>query len=254
MLTHGSLFSGARLLDMGLEQAGFETRWTIEARDGKDITVEDPLQYERVDLLSGGPPCQKGSVLAHYSQPRRTYQTLWGEMLRFAKALRPSWVLVENVPGFQRQMVDWTADLHELGYGCAGQLIDSRHWVPQQRTRCFVIARLGVEGMALWHHLYAPSERSGPRAPEGHQAANHAERGRRGAEEMHIFTGSCPDCLRDGVFARHKARTIACVGAGNGVTVELAQFLGERIQEAEKSFVLRRHDSMPENPSGRFNG
>lgn len=237
MLTNGSLFSGAGLLDMGLELAGFETRWSIELQNGKDITVEDPLRYERVDLLSGGPPCQKGSVLAHYGQPRRTYQTLWHEMLRFAKALQPRWVLVENVPGFQRQMVDWTSELYQLGYGCAGQLIDSRHWVPQQRTRCFIVARLGVDGMALWHHLYASSERSGARRPEGHSTANHAECGRRSAEEVQLFSGSCPDCLRDGIFARHKARALACVGAGNGVTVELARYLGERIQTAEESLA-----------------
>lgn len=226
-LTSGSLFDGFGGLRRGFEDAGFQTKWTVDLLNGQDITKLDPADFERVDLISGGPPCQRGSVAARFTRSR-TKVTLWPEMLRFVQALRPAWVVLENVPGFQREMVDWTADLYQLGYGCAGQLIDSRHWVPQQRTRCFVIARLGVSGMALWNHLYADGERMeiGKRA----QAIRQRESG-------DVFSGNCPDCMPSGIFARVSQRKLALMGAGNAVTQPVARFLAERIKaviEAEK--------------------
>lgn len=221
-LTHGSLFDGFGGLRRGLEDAGFVTKWARDLIYGHDIETDDPAELERVDLISGGPPCQRGSSAARFSRSR-TQVTLWPQMLRVVKALRPSWVLVENVLGFQRQMVDWTADLHQLGYGCAGQLIDSRHWVPQQRTRCFIVGRLGAEGMALWNHLYADgngvegrerSEADGCRQPSS------------------VYVGPCGLCLRGGVFARLSDRKLALMGAGNAVTQPLAAWIGRRIVEA----------------------
>jgi site-specific DNA-cytosine methylase len=234
-LKQGSLFHGFGGLARGLEDAGFETVWAYDLLTGHDIAALDPRDSERVDLISGGPPCQRGSVLSHYKSDRRNYQTPWKEMLRFVEVLRPRWIVVENVPGFQRQMVDWTADLHKLGYGCAGQSLDSRHWVPQQRTRCFIVGRLGVEGMALWNHLYASGERIEARESTLFSEKNCTSSQRRSASKVQLFSGSCPDCLRGGIFAGHTAKSLACLGAGNAVTQTLAAWLGEKILAYERT-------------------
>lgn len=223
-MTQGSLFDGFGGLRRGLEDAGLVSKWALDLIYGHDIATTNPDSLERVDLISGGPPCQRGSIAARFSRSR-TQITLWPEMLRIVKGIRPNWVVVENVLGFQRQMVDWTADLHELGYGCAGQLVDSRHWVPQQRTRCFIVGRMGADGMALWNHLYADRKRM-----EGRKQPQELQESRQGGK----YAGSCPDCVRDGVFARLSARKPACMGAGNAVTQPLAAWLGQRIIETEK--------------------
>jgi site-specific DNA-cytosine methylase len=220
---HGSLFSGFGGIDRGFESAGIRTIWRIDAIEGKDIREERPEDYEFADIISGGPPCQKGSTAAAFSG-NRTKETLWPEMLRFVTQKKPSWVVVENVSGFRDEMVGWSLELQRLGYGCFGQGMDSRHWVPQQRTRFFVIGRMGADGMALRNNFYADGERM-----EGgkHSAAI------RQRESGNVYVGSCPDCLRGGIYSRVSARKSALVAAGNAVTQPLAEWIGRRIIEVE---------------------
>jgi DNA (cytosine-5)-methyltransferase 1 len=220
--THGSLFDGFGGLRRGFEDAGFITKWAYDQLYGQDLTTYDPRNAEPVDVLSGGPPCQRGSAAASFHRAK-TLITLWPDMLRFVEALRPRWVVVENVPGFQRQMVSWTGDIYRLGYGCAGKLIDSRHWVPQQRTRAFIVARLGANGMELWDHLYAAGERVEGADGQGRTRLR--------------FDGDCADCLPGGIFARVSARKLALMGAGNAVSQPVAKWLGERIAVLEAEEV-----------------
>ena len=235
-LTHGSLFDGFGGLRRGLEDAGFQTKWARDLIYGHDIETDDPTDLERVDLISGGPPCQRGSAGAKMSSSQ-TYFTLWPAMLRVVACLLPHWVLVENVPGFQREMVDWTTDLYKLGYGCAGQIIDSRHWVPQQRTRCFIVGRLEADGMALWNQLYA--------GEIGVQAGERKPR-----QAGITFFGSCSDCLRDGIFARLSSRRIALMGAGNAVSQPVATWIGRRIIEATTRQLGRDPEGSNQEPQG----
>jgi site-specific DNA-cytosine methylase len=235
-LTHGSLFDGFGGLRRGLEDAGFITRWAKDMIYGDDIERDDPAELERVDCISGGPPCVKGSHAAALHRSR-TKQTLWPAMLRVVEVKRPDWVILENVPGFQREMVDWTAELHQLGYGCAGQLVDSRHWVPQQRTRCIVVGRLGAVGVELWNHLYADGfgvER-GESTARAHAEGTGKELRGWSDQPRRPFNGSCADCVRDGIFARISARKPACMGAGNAVTQPLAEWIGRRIVDVAGS-------------------
>lgn len=224
-MRHGSLFDGAGGMRIGLEQAGFQTAWTVEILNGQDITKLDPHKFERVNIISGGPPCQRGSLLSSFHN-NRTKITLWKEMLSFIQILRPQWVLVENVLGFKQEMLYWSQELQQLGYGCAGQCISSRHWLPQIRTRIFLIARLETEGVALWNYLYSNVQR-------GEIRSGRCEEG----EQSQFFLGSCAECLRGGIFARVSARKIAFVGAGNAVSIPVAKWLGERIIEAESKLT-----------------
>ena len=218
-MTQGSLFDGAGGLRIGFELAGFKTEWTLDLQAGQDIKIEKAKNYKKVDLISGGPPCQRGSFAANFSRSRDS-TTLWSEMLQFTEKLRPKWVVVESTIGFLPEMVQkWTSQLQQLGYGCAGQCISSRHWVPQIRTRAFIIGRLEVTGVALWNHLF--SNRVGRiMEPEIRSKISNS------SQQQYR---PCSNCLRNGVPTRISSHHFACVGAGNAVTVPLATFLGNRI-------------------------
>jgi hypothetical protein len=127
---HGSFFDGFGGLRRGLEDAGLTTTWKRDIIYGHDITRDDPDELERVDLISGGPVCRNTSRAALW-QGQKTNESLWPYMLR---ALRSTeWVLVEQPASVDRQVIlGWVKDLERCGYGVAGRIIDSKHWVPQR--------------------------------------------------------------------------------------------------------------------------
>ncbi len=114
MLTVGSLFTGIGGIDLGLEQTGgFRIAWQVEIspyccrllayrwphipRYG-DICQLDFSQMEPVDVLAGGFPCQDVSLANRRREGLDGARSgLWGEFVRAIVALRPRYVLVENV-------------------------------------------------------------------------------------------------------------------------------------------------------------
>src|SRR5262249_4432784 len=156
---HGSLFDGAGGLRQGFEQAGIDTAWTLDILNGQDITTERPEDYEQVDVISGGPVCRKTSRAAAWHQ-QKTNESLYPHMLRFVAYLRPAWVVIEQPASVDKTLVlSWIADLERDGYGCAGRIIDSQHWLPQRRARWIIVARMGRTGLDLWNDLYPDSQR-----------------------------------------------------------------------------------------------
>ena len=113
-LTVGSLFSGIGGFDLGLERAGWSVRWQVEnepfcnkvlekhwpnVKRYGDITAVDPGQLERVNLICGGFPCQDVSVAGKREGLAGSRSSLYWEAIRIIDAVRPRWVLIENVPG-----------------------------------------------------------------------------------------------------------------------------------------------------------
>ena len=218
MLTHGSLFAGFDGIGRGFERAGIKTIWRVELLDGKDIREQDPLDYERPDILSGGPPCVGTSQAAAMSK-RRNLESLWPEMLRFAQALKTTWIVVEQPASVDREILaQWAQELQRIGYGVTGRIIDSKHWVPQQRARWFLIGRMGADGLALWNHLYP----DGQRIQRQNILRDEQPTGGR-------FLGSCSDCVRGGVYAGVSARKPALIAAGNAVTEPVAEWIARKI-------------------------
>ena len=138
-LFHFSLFSGIGGLDLAAEWAGFETvgqceyadyptrvlekhwpnvpRW----RDIRDVTAESVRErgIGRIDVLSGGFPCQPFSV-AGKQKGKEDDRYLWPEMLRVIRELTPRWVVGENVPGILRIAGRTVCeDLEREGYSVA---------------------------------------------------------------------------------------------------------------------------------------
>lgn len=166
-MTHASLFSGIGGFDLAAEWAGWTNMFNCEidlfCRRVLAYHFPNAVQYEdikttdftvwrgRIDVLTGGFPCQPFSV-AGKRKGTDDDRYLWPEMLRAIREIRPRWVVGENVRGF----VNWSegmvldtvfADLEALGYevqpfvlpACA---VDA----PHRRDRVWIVAHRADAG------------------------------------------------------------------------------------------------------------
>ncbi|MBA7490030.1 hypothetical protein ES702_00564 [subsurface metagenome] len=113
-----------------------------------DIKGVDPRNIPDFDLLCAGFPCQAFSVAGKRKGFKDTRGTLFFEILRVAKAKRPTLLLLENVKGLLnhdggRTFTIILQSLDELGYWIEWQVLNSKHFgVPQNRERVFIIGHL----------------------------------------------------------------------------------------------------------------
>ena len=163
-LTVGSLFSGIGGFDLGLERAGMKVIWQVEnnpfrkkilKRHWPDVELRDDIRtdtagLERPDLICGGFPCQDLSVAGGRQGLDGEQSGLWYEYIRLVRELRPTWVLIENVPGLLSQNAGQdfeivVSGLAAGGYGVAWRVLDSQYFgVPQRRRRVFIVGYLGA--------------------------------------------------------------------------------------------------------------
>lgn len=172
-----SLFSGCGGLDLGTARAGFRVlgsveidqhaittldRWTSRLPYAHRTYHEDILQVDpyglmaeldlvpgQLDLLVGGPPCQSFSGIGFRRGLDDARGLLLFEMARFAEALRPKAILVEQVKGLinftdsssQRVLEVFREQLHQLGYDTTWSLLNAADYgVPQKRQRVMIVA------------------------------------------------------------------------------------------------------------------
>ena len=171
------LFSGAGGMSLGFAGAGFEVVQAVE-RDKKaassyrrnhpevDVLTEDlrhlnpheclrrlGLRPGDLTIVMGGPPCQG------FSESNRRTRTLdnpknhlYQHLLRFVCAMKPAWVVLENVAGLRtvargEMLRRIQNSLRDLGYKAEWRELNAAEYgVPQVRRRLFVIAnRIGIE-------------------------------------------------------------------------------------------------------------
>ena len=114
-----------------------------------DFTTIKAGEYDPIDVLVGGTPCQSFSVAGLRGGLADERGNLALEYLRLAQRLRPGWVVWENVPGVLssnggRDFGAVLGGLVELGYGVAYRVLDAQFFgVPQRRRRVFVVGYLG---------------------------------------------------------------------------------------------------------------
>jgi DNA (cytosine-5)-methyltransferase 1 len=152
--------------------AVLEHRYTNVPNYGDFTRLTDaahPIHGAGVDLLVGGTPCQAFSVAGlrrGLSDPRGG---LTLEFVRLAQALRPKWIVWENVPGVLSQddgraFGSFLGALGELGYGFAYRVLDAQyarvdgypHAVPQRRRRVFVVGCAGGDAVRAAAVLFEP--------------------------------------------------------------------------------------------------
>lgn len=96
-----------------------------------------------VDLLLASPECTSHSVARGKKPHCENSRATAFEVIRFAKVLRPRWIVVENVIQMKRwsKFGEWIEKLHRLGYKTTFGILDAQfHATPQSRRRLFVVA------------------------------------------------------------------------------------------------------------------
>ena len=150
----GSLFSGVDGMALGLEWAGHDISWHSEINPYAssvltrhwptvpnlgDITKIDWSAVEPVDIICGGYPCPAFSTAA---RGRNTAPNLWPWMRLAVAAIKPTFVIIENVAAHVNREFDRTlADLAELGFDAEWEVITACAFgAPHPRRRLFCVA------------------------------------------------------------------------------------------------------------------
>ena len=166
-MNHASLFSGIGGFDLAAEWTGWNNVFNCEweefprkvlkhhfpnAKQYEDIKDFNATGYRgRIDVLSGGFPCQPFSV-AGKRKGSEDDRHLWPEMLRVIGECQPRWVVGENVRG----LVNWAgkdgrvgmvfeacySDLENLGYSVQSFIIPAcaAGNAPHRRDRVWIVA------------------------------------------------------------------------------------------------------------------
>ena len=171
MLKVLDLFSGIGGFSLGLERAGMRTiafceideycravlrkHWSgvpiyndIRTVTGRNIRA-DCFGGDTIDLICGGPPCQRTSCAAAI-HGKRTGETLWSEQHRLIEEVRPQWAIIEQPPGNKKWEAAVQGDLEGVGYHV------SRHepkaagvGAPHLRRRVFFVANRDGERLEV---------------------------------------------------------------------------------------------------------
>lgn len=168
------LFAGIGGFRLGLESAGhkcvgfceidkfarksykaiYGTEGEVELHDITKITNEEWRKFRgTVDIICGGFPCQAFSIAGKRKGfLDETRGTLFFEIARAAKEIKPPLLFLENVKGLLshdkgRTFRTILSTLDELGYDAEWQILNSKDFgVPQNRERVFLIGHLRGAG------------------------------------------------------------------------------------------------------------
>ena len=123
--------------------------------DYKDITEVSNEEFRKlrgkVDIICGGFPCQAFSIAGKQLGFEDARGTLFFEIARAAKEIKPRYIFLENVRNLLshdkgKTFTSMLNILDELGYDAEWQVLNSKNFgVPQNRERVFIIAHLRGE-------------------------------------------------------------------------------------------------------------
>ena len=163
------LFAGIGGFRLGMERAGHKcvgfceidkfarasykamhnTENEIEYHDIKEVTNEEFRKLRgKVDVICGGFPCQAFSIAGNQLGFEDARGTLFYEIARAAKEIKPRYLLLENVRNLLSHDKGQTFTrilkiLDELGYDAEWQVLNSKNFgVPQNRERVFIVGHL----------------------------------------------------------------------------------------------------------------
>jgi DNA (cytosine-5)-methyltransferase 1 len=226
------LFSGIGGFSLGLERAGFRTSAFCEIepycqsvlrKHWPNIPIHDDIRtFEpetgSADVVCGGYPCQPFS-LAGKRAGEKDERHLWSEMLRIIRAVRPRWVICENVAAHVGRGFDTVADdLEQEGFAVWPFLIPAcAIGSPQRRERLWIVA-----------HTKGITKRTGLREDE----PTKERRGRPrygGCEDRGWPTEPSMGRVAYGVPKRvDRLRAL-----GNAIVPQIAQMIGDAIMMTE---------------------
>jgi DNA (cytosine-5)-methyltransferase 1 len=133
-------------------QAIYNTKGEWTANDVTKITDKDWQQFKgKVECICAGFPCQSFSVAGkRLGFADKTRGTLFFEVARAAKQIKPRYLFLENVKGLLSHDQGRTFEvilqtLDELGYDAEWHVLNSKEFVPQNRERVIIIGHLRGE-------------------------------------------------------------------------------------------------------------
>jgi len=159
-----SFFAGIGGFDLGFERVGAKIVFQCEidkfcrsvlkkhwagvflAGDIKNVSSRDIPKSAKI--WTGGFPCQDVSLANQGKRKglRGERTGLFFEFVRLVERKRPSWIILENVPGLLnsnngedfRTILD---TLGKLGYGVSWRIFDAKYFgTPQRRRRVYIVA------------------------------------------------------------------------------------------------------------------
>jgi DNA (cytosine-5)-methyltransferase 1 len=156
-----SLFAGVGGIDLAFQNAGFKIEWANEI-DKKacdtynnnfqhkiicdDVKNLDGTKLEKVDVLTGGFPCQAFSIAGYRKGLEDERGTLVFELLRIAKEVNPRILFLENVKNLishnkGNTFKDIMQAIQDMGYKIKYKVLNTCEYsvIPQNRERVYII-------------------------------------------------------------------------------------------------------------------
>ena len=164
-----SFFSGALGLDLGLEQAGFKSVLACEIdKDARetiianrpDLTViddinkfntedfEDVIDFSKIDLIEGGPPCQAFSTAGKRKGFSDSRGNVFLKFLETIEKIKPKYFVIENVRGLY-------STKYELEFNEFSKYdIDERLYAKKGSALLYAVKRMEESGYNINFNLY----------------------------------------------------------------------------------------------------
>lgn len=161
VMTVLGLFSGIGGFELGFSSAGYQIVGMCECerfcqsvlrRHFPGVPIFDDIrglsgdavasECGRVDVVTGGFPCQDISLAGNSAGLAGARSGLWHEMLRIITEVRPTWVVAENVAALRsRGMGEVLRGLAAIGYDAEWHCIPAAAvGAPHRRDRVWIIA------------------------------------------------------------------------------------------------------------------
>ncbi len=188
-ITAVSLFTGAGGMDIGFERAGVKTVFanelmkeaaeTYNANHPDNVMVNDDInnvidllnEFEGVDFVFGGPPCQGFSV-AGKMDPDDERSKLIFTFLDVVEKVRPKAFIMENVKAlgilekWEPIRKKYLERAQRLGYNCVPIILNATEYgVSQKRERVFFIGIKGNGDPFFEYHMRDLIEQQKQKAP-----------------------------------------------------------------------------------------
>lgn len=262
-----SLFSGGGLGDYGLTLAGMEIAGQVEIDeycqkilklrwpdvpkwgDIKNVTGKEIIERcGRIDLISGGFPCQDISIakITNRKGLNGERSGLWSEMFRIICEVRPRYVLVENVTAL---LDGWLgivlSDLASIGFDAEWECLPaSAFGAAHVRDRVWIVAYPGC-----WNGQRDEIKRK----PSKQNKARDAFESERSSFSGQLRAFGTAQGIRE-TYERERWKAEPTLGRvvdecpkrmdrlailGNGWDIRPAEWIGKRIMEFDQSLEGR---------------
>jgi DNA (cytosine-5)-methyltransferase 1 len=238
-----SLFSGVGMIEYGLEQTGgFEASHFVEFDPAcqavlaknfpnvpihGDITTFDATHLKgKIDVITGGYPCQGHSVAGKKKGHDDERSGLWAHYKRVAQEVEPGWIIIENSANLRTTgLVRVLKDLWEIGYrDIRWDVLPARAYgALHLRERIYIVANR--HGIRLSQEAIAPKEEESLRRAEARIAFDNRQCPE---PEFHRVVDGDASKLDE---SRRKQRVAMC---GNSVYNVISTYIGRAILESMK--------------------